>query len=190
LSRSRTRAAFTLLELIAVVLIIGLVAGLALPNLGFLGERRLLDEARRLKGELELARQRSIVTGVRHRLVLDLDQARYWTECETPEEEPEPAPARSTSDRPPSLSPPERERIVFAPCLDASGRGWPLDVDVGFGGVETESRIEKRGQFFVVFESDGSTDGASIVLERPDGSARILEVRALAEAVLVRDETG
>ena len=112
---------FTLLELIAVVLIIGLVAGLAVPNLGLLGEQRLRDEALRLTAELELARQRSVMTGIRHRLVLDLDESLYWTEWEVPEEEPA-APAAAGSDRPPSLSPPERAESAFAPRPDPSGR--------------------------------------------------------------------
>jgi type II secretion system protein H len=186
----RDEWAFTLLELIAVVLIIGLVAGLAVPNLGLLGEQRLRDEAQRLAAELELARQRSVMTGIRHRLVLDLDESLYWTEWEVPEEEPA-APAAAGSDRPPSLSPPERAESAFAPRPDPSGRGWRLDDDVVFDGVEIDSGVVERGRLSLAFESDGTTEAIRIVLARPDGRALVLQVRPLAEAVrIVDDETG
>jgi len=185
----RGERAFTLLELIAVVLIIGLVAGLAVPNLGLLGEQRLRDEARRLAAELELARQRSVVTGVRHRMVLDLDESLYWTEWEVPEEEPAP-PAGPGSDRPPPLSPPERAQSAFVPRPDPSGRGWRLDEDVVFGGVEIDSGVLERGRLSLAFESDGTTEAIRIVLARPDGRALALVVRPLAEAVRIVDETG
>jgi type II secretion system protein H len=181
---------FTLLELIAVVLIIGLVAGLAVPNLGLLGEQRLRDEASRLAAELELARQRSVMTGVRHRIMFDLDESLYWTEWEVAEEEPA-APAAAGSDRPPSLSPPERAASAFVPRPDPSGRGWRLDDDVVFGGVEIDSGVVERGRLSLAFESDGTTDRVRILLARPDGRALALEVRPLAEAVRIVDgETG
>jgi prepilin-type N-terminal cleavage/methylation domain-containing protein len=187
---ARGTRAFTLLELIAVVLIIGLVAGLALPNFGVLGGQVLRDEASRLAAELELARQRSVVTGIRHRLVFDLDQALYWTEWEVPEEEPGPA-AAPGSDRPPSLAPPDHARSVFAPRPDASGRGWRLDDDVEFGRVEIESGVVENGTLGLAFEADGTTETTRIVLERPDGGGALaLEVRALAEVVRIEEEAG
>ncbi len=181
--RSR-EGAFTLLELIAVVLIIGLVAALALPNLGILRDQALRDETRRLVAELELARQRSVITGVRHRLVFDLDQARYWTEWEVPEEaEAAPLVTGQASDRPPPLSPPDRARSLYEPLPDASGRGQRLDDDVFFAGIEIESGVVDRGTLNLAFDSDGTTQAARIVLENSDGRAFALEVRPLAEAV-------
>lgn len=185
-TRSRHERAFTLLELIAVALIIGLVAGLAVPNLGLLGEQRLRDEARRLAGELELARQRSVMTGVRHRMVLDLDESLYWTEWEQPGEE-APVPAAAGSDRPPPLSPPERAENAFVPRPDGSGTGWRLDDDVLFEGVEIDSGLVERGRLGLAFEPDGSTEAIRILLARPDGRVLALEVRPLAEAVRVVD---
>jgi prepilin-type N-terminal cleavage/methylation domain-containing protein len=183
----RDERAFTLLELIAVVLILGLVAGLAVPNLGLLGGRRLRDEAQRLAAELELARQRSVVTGIRHRLVLDLDESLYWTEWEVPEEEPA-VPAAPGSDRPPSLSPPERAESAFVPRPDLSGRPWRLPEDVAFGGVEIDAGVVARGQFSLAFESDGTTEAARIVLET-EGNAVDLDVRTFAETIRIVDQT-
>ncbi|NNL66431.1 MAG: type II secretion system protein, partial [Myxococcales bacterium] len=76
----RRRGGFTLIELAAVVLVISLLYGFVLPNIG-IGRRRALDgEAEGLRAGLELARQRSIATGARHRVALDLDGSRYHLE--------------------------------------------------------------------------------------------------------------
>jgi type II secretion system protein H len=74
----RRRAAFTLIEMIAVVAIFALLAAFVAPNLGILSSRRLEQEAQRLSGQLELARQRTVVTGIPHRLAIDLDRGSYW----------------------------------------------------------------------------------------------------------------
>ena len=63
---------FTLLEMLAVLLLIGLIASLVLPNLGALSEQALRSEAQRLQAELERTRERALVTGIRHQLVIDL----------------------------------------------------------------------------------------------------------------------
>ena len=77
------------------------------------------------------------------------------------------------------------------PRPDPSGRGWRLDEDVVFGGVEIDSGVVERGRLSLAFESDGTTEAVRIVLARPDGRALALVVRPLAEAVrIVDDETG
>jgi prepilin-type N-terminal cleavage/methylation domain-containing protein len=72
--------AFTLLEILAVVAIFALIAGLAMPNFSALQSRNLKQQAERLVAQLELARQRSIVTGVPHRLYIDIDGSAYRIE--------------------------------------------------------------------------------------------------------------
>ena len=72
--------AFTLLEILAVISIFALIAGLAMPNFSALHSRNLKQQAQRLVTQLELARQRSIVTGVPHRLYIDVDGSAYRVE--------------------------------------------------------------------------------------------------------------
>jgi prepilin-type N-terminal cleavage/methylation domain-containing protein len=73
-------SAFTLLEILAVVSIFALIAGLAMPNFSALHSRNLKQQAQRLVAQLELARQRAIVTGVPHRLYIDIDGSAYRIE--------------------------------------------------------------------------------------------------------------
>src|SRR6267142_4827808 len=76
----RHERGFTLIEILAVVAILALVAAFVVPNLGGFRRRALHNEARQLASQLELARQRAIVTGVPHRVWLELDQAEYRLE--------------------------------------------------------------------------------------------------------------
>ena len=78
--RRRRAAAFTLIEMLAVVAIFALMAAFVMPNLATLGSRTLQRQAQRIGGQLELARQRAIVTGIPHRMWLDLDDASYRLE--------------------------------------------------------------------------------------------------------------
>jgi prepilin-type N-terminal cleavage/methylation domain-containing protein len=55
----RRRAAFTLIEMLAVVAFLALVMTFAIPNMGMLQRRRLDSETRQLVALIELARQRA-----------------------------------------------------------------------------------------------------------------------------------
>ena len=60
--------------------IVALVVGIALPNLGMRSRRVMEDEAKQLAASLEFARQRSVMTGVPHRVVIDVEEGGYWLE--------------------------------------------------------------------------------------------------------------
>ena len=68
---------FSLIEMLAVVLIFALMAMFVLPNFESVRSRALGHAAERIASRLELARQRTIVTGVPHRLWIDLDDDSY-----------------------------------------------------------------------------------------------------------------
>jgi prepilin-type N-terminal cleavage/methylation domain-containing protein len=187
-SHRRAASGFTLLELIAVVLIIGLMATLVRPNLGILGARSLHDEAQRLAAELEFARQRTVMMGVRHQLVLNLDDGNYWTEWEAPSPE-EPASSAGVTARSVALSPPERGFRRFTPLPGGAGRRHSLGDEAGFVEIAAGGLPVDSGTFRVAFDNDGTADPTTIVLGHPKGARLALEVRALADAVWIRDDT-
>jgi type II secretion system protein H len=192
----RTRAAFSLIELLAVVAILGLLSTFVAPNLGMLRERRLNQAAMRLAGQLELARQRSVVTGVPHRIWFDLDAAAYRLEWLGDEESdatlavaaPPEYDVRGASPLP--LSAPARSDLVFQPVPGNFGRFVYLEQEIVIAGLDTVEGWIGDGVAWIGFDRDGTSAYAEIVIE--DGSDRrlVLAVLPLEDAVrFVSEET-
>jgi type II secretion system protein H len=192
--RRRRGAAFTLIELLAVVAIFALMAAFVMPNLATLGSRTLRRQAQHIGGQLELARQRSIVTGIPHRMWLDLDSASYrleWNVSEA-ETEGEAAPTAATDPHaavPLSLAPPRETERQYRSLPGRLGRARPLESSLTIAGLETPGGWIERGEAFIAFERDGTTVYTAIVLEDESGRSVTLEILPLADAVRIRDES-
>jgi type II secretion system protein H len=181
--RAARRGGFTLVEILAVLVIMGLLAAIALPNLGLRGSRMLDEESRRLASSLEFARQRAVMTGVPHRLLVDLDQAAYRVEWygrpsePAPEAEAPPDPARV------ELSPPPGTERVYEPLEGTLGELAQLDEAVRFDAVETPGGAFEEGTVQIEFERDGTSEPAALVLSNESGRRVILHVAPLADSV-------
>jgi prepilin-type N-terminal cleavage/methylation domain-containing protein len=198
---ARTRdAAFTLLEILAVVAIFALLAGLALPNFSGLHARNLKHQARRIVAQIELARQRAIVTGTPHRLFIDIDGAAYRIESDSIEDEDDgdeetdemaiDASASSAAGGVSTdLTAPRAAERAFRPLPGSLGRFTLLDESIAFAGIETGGGWVDGGETFIRFERDGSADATTIVIEHESGMSVTLEVLPLADTVRVRYET-
>jgi type II secretion system protein H len=190
---SGRRAGVTLIEMLAVVAIFALLASFVAPNLGVLSSRHLAQQADRISGQLELARQRAIATGIPHRLAIDLDDRSYWlewfaSEAEAfgePEPEPEPLDLRVTATIP--LAPPPAAAREFRPLPGMFGRATRLEDSLRFASVVTAEGEIDHGGVWVRFETDGTATPGEIVLADEDGNALLLEVLPLAEAVRIHD---
>lgn len=189
------RAGFTLIEMLAVVLIFALLAGLALPRLGVRTGRALDEEATRLAATLEFARQRAVMTGVPHRLVLDLDAGRYWLEWRAGEArargEPEPlGPPEATlappEDAPVLMEAPQAEERRFRALPGELGERHRMDDAVFAARVETPSGPAQRGRVAIRFERDGTSAPTELALESRDGGRLWLELGPLADTVGIR----
>ena len=202
--------AFTLLEILAVVSIFALIAGLAMPNFSALHSRNLKQQAQRLISQLELARQRSIVTGVPHRLYIDIDGVVYrieWLASERmaeggsgEEELPsleslaalvpgDPSTLVDPEGAPIDLSPPVEEEASYRPVAGTAGRLVELDADIVFAGIETDGGWVDDGETWIRFERDGSADPTTIEIEHESGVSATLEVLPLADTIRVAYET-
>lgn len=189
------RAGFTLIETLAVVLIFALLAGLALPNLGLRSGRMLDDEATRLAATLEFGRQRAVMTGVPHRLVLDLDAGTYWLEWSGNEagRRGEPAPLGPPEA---ALAPKEHSSVPLeAPRSEAEDfRALPgelgserrLDDEVYAASVETPSSLVEAGRVEIRFERDGTSAPTEVALANDAGQRTVLELGPLADTVGIR----
>ena len=69
---NQTEAGFTLVELAVVVVLVGLLLGLVLPRLPFVGDDRLEETARRIAGMTRHIYNESALTGLEHRIRIDL----------------------------------------------------------------------------------------------------------------------
>lgn len=190
----RRRAAFTLIEILAVVAILALVAAFVAPNLGMLRDRRLWNEAQRLAAQIELARQRTVVTGVPHRLLLDLESHGYRVEWlgggQAAASQPfdlQQIDLRGAAPLP--LEAPENaERVEFEPIPGLFGRFSWLEEPVFLAGLDTPDGWIDVGDTFVQFSRDGSADPSEIVLEDDSGRRIVLVVLPLDDAVRFVDE--
>jgi prepilin-type N-terminal cleavage/methylation domain-containing protein len=190
----RHEAAFTLIEILAVVAILALVATFVMPNFGLLGSRALSHQAEQIANQLELARQRSVVTAIPHRLLIDLDAGAYRIEWQGPLlDDPTIAdpptdpfdPGSSVLD----LAPPANEVHPYTPLPGMFGSFTYLESSLFFAGVETTEGWIEGGEVFIRFDRDGTSEYAEIVIDNADGSSLILDVLPLVDAVRIRSES-
>ena len=66
--------------MLAVVAIFGLIAAMALPNIDLGGSRIVRGEAQDLATAIEFARQRAVMTGRTHQVVIEVDRGEHWIE--------------------------------------------------------------------------------------------------------------
>lgn len=196
-----SRHGFTLIEIMAVVLIIGLTFGLFLPNLDAARHRRLEDRAGDVAALLHVARERAIVTGAAHRLWLHVEDGAMRLDWFVDEDrairaygsgEPEPPaapepPFEAGGRREVSLLPPEHVEREYFPVPAKLGETRYLPVDYFFVGVETPDGFVDTGEVQLVFDRDGTTDYAEIVVADAWENQVVLEVQPLMDAVRIRD---
>jgi type II secretory pathway pseudopilin PulG len=185
--------AFTLIELLAVLLIMALVAGLTLPNLSLRADRVVLGAAQDLAATFAFTRQRAVATAVPHRVVIDLDRAAYWIELqpEAPDAFAAPASAAPVDGgaRPIQLAAPRADALEYRPLPGPFGRPERLREPVRVDSVETlAAGALREGQVAIVFEADGTADPALIVLANEDGDAYVLRLARLADEVRISRE--
>lgn len=176
----------------AVVFIIGLTTTIVLPQFASLRGNELRGEARLLAGRLELARQRAILTGRPHRLIIDMDQHGYWVEQGLPEEQSRRAleaaqRVQVANPRRFDLSPPTSGRTVFEPLAGFSGKPSWLPEAFLFEGVESVEGWIEGGTFGLLFDVDGMTDPTEIVMGDGETVGLVLVVHPLLDNIRIRD---
>lgn len=184
---------FTLIEMMAVVLIMGLMLALIAPNLRLGGASALRDEALEVARRLELARQLAVTSGRPHRLLVDLEGGEYRIEAYLPipkDDAPAAVPGAYGASSLVDLSPPNDRAGEYQPLNNRFGQSVWLDPDFSFEGLETAEGWFDQGRVAVVFDWDGTTSPAELVIGDTEGRVVALEVRPLLDRVAVRDENG
>lgn len=178
------RAGFTLIEMLAAVTILVLVATVVVPRLGLRVSQAALEEGREIGALLELARSSAIVSGRPQRVMLDLDNATYWAESGAAQFPPAEPLAWSEVDPLPLVAP-RAETTGFVPLSGPLGRPTPLRAEVAFAGVETDAGTAEDGVYALAFAGDGSAQAARVWLEASDATRVLIEVAPLADVIRV-----
>jgi len=179
---------FTLIEILAVIVIMGAMLMLVLPNLGVRQASALRDQARTLAGRIELTRQLAIVSGKPHRLLIDLEAGtssveRFDRGTALDEENAAPDIASDYDLLPPTAGIPS-----YTPVNSALTESETLGENFFFEGIQTADGWIDDDLVQIVFDADGTTDAAELVLSDLDGRLAILEVRPLLDRVAIREE--
>ncbi len=188
--RAWNRAGFTLLEILAVLLIGGLLMSLTLPNFGVLQSKNLQNTAERIVERIDFGRQRAVMTGIPHRLAIDLDAGTYkleWQGERVDDEAMQPK-AKPGASALFSLAPPPVVEQGYQYLLGPLGKLEYLGGGVEFGWIETPGGEVDFGEAFITFEGDGTSSYTILVLNEPGGDELALEILPLADAVRILDE--
>ena len=130
------KRSFTIVELLIVLLLLGVVAGLAIPNFSTTFENLQLSEtAKNISSFMYYAQSRSIMKGKGHRLVFDIAHHQYWLEDEIGNE--------------------DSEHSVFEKISGRFGRIFYVPEDIR---LEADPSV-------IQFYPDGTIDQARIYLE-------------------------
>lgn len=186
--------AFTLLEMLAVLMLMALLTSLVLPGLGAMRASALRSEARTLATQLEFTRQQAVVSGAAHRLLVEVDTGAYRVEWYAPADEEEGSdpfadaePLDLRGSTPLSLAPPLAREFAYRPISNRFGSNSWLGQAFHFEGIQTAEGWIEDGDVGVVFERDGSSDHVEIVIADDDGLEITLEIEPLLEIVRIRD---
>jgi prepilin-type N-terminal cleavage/methylation domain-containing protein len=181
------RRGFTLIEMMAVVLLMALMISLFIPDFGLLSRMDLREQTKLLAANIELARQRAIITGRAHRLVLDLDAAAYYLEWRVQLEAAPIDESLSISEQQALLIAPPPLDFDFEPVPTIAGNLTILREPLFIEGVETAEGWIDNGIVYLFFEEDGTTESSTIILTDDAEHRRALTVLPLAEAVRISD---
>jgi len=190
-ANARAHAGFTLIEIIAVIAIISMVFAVGLPRLSGSNWDPLNEEAENIAQSLRFARQRAIMTGVPHRLLIDLEEGGYlveWLISEDSAYAEDLFPEAADGGRRIDFVPPRvGERDYFPIPNREMGSYSRLDDALYFVGVEGASGWIESGEYQIVFYVDGTTESAMLEMADSDDKHVTLEIEPILERVHVRE---
>jgi prepilin-type N-terminal cleavage/methylation domain-containing protein len=182
------KAGFTLIEMLAVVLMFGLIAAMVMPNLDFGGSRMARSEAQDLASAIEFARQRAVMTGRTHQVVIEVERGEHWVEWAAPPEAPVEEARGENGEKKLDLVPPPLDTDEFVPIPGELGRVHVASDRVAILGVELNGSLAEAGRVELRITPDGAAEPASIRVGDADGGGELrVEVEPLADAVQVVD---
>ena len=181
----RRSSGFTLLEILIVISLMALFAGLYVGGLGAMLPFEIRSASRALAGDLGYASQRAVTSGELHRWVVDLDEQAFRLE-ELHRETPDTA-ALPTHAELLDLAPPI-EVTEFRPVENSYGNWRRLDEGaVWIDRVRVGDVDVGQGVIGIRFAPDGGADPAELFLEDDGGRRFALRILAFTGEIRVEE---
>lgn len=203
------RSAFTLIEMMAVITLIGMIFAIGVPRLSSSRWRALGNAGESIAASLEYARQRAVMTGIPHRVFIDLADGGWRVEWLVREDQATAAVAEESSgtggpdlgaqpgsgaldeddpDAPIALHPPVADDRDYHPIPNRQlGSFTWLDEQLYFVGIESASGWIEGGDVQIVFDADGTTEHTLLEIADADERHMTLEIEPLLDRIRRRD---
>lgn len=156
MQRSRQHSkAFTLLELVLVLLVIAIIAGMVAPRLmGFARGRDTENAALQIMSMLRYARGQAVADSAVYTFNMDTKNGTYWVAVETGPE----------------------DQIVSTPVENSLGnqRSLPEGITMSFTPGDTTQKTNNQTAEVIHFYEDGRTETGTIVLKNDETSTSLV----------------
>lgn len=171
--RRLARAGFTLIEIMVVVIILGIIAGVMIPNLGgSIDSTRLETASGRIAELLDYCYNAAVATGRVHGVIFSPDGRQYKVVVETPPD------AENPESDQPTLEPVKLPGMIESPLPD----GIKLAEAAAF---EEDLLTTEEGEVRVLFFPDGTTEFANLTLSDDKGAKRVVKLNGLSGTISV-----
>jgi prepilin-type N-terminal cleavage/methylation domain-containing protein len=178
--RPSGRRAFTLIEILIVIAIIGMVMGLGLPSISRVTYQRLNSTTRQFSGMVKTLRNDAILLNAVHRLAVDFEEKQYWVEQQEQAGALLEDPLTAPTERKPKKKnePPPPSGFAMAEKYGGKKLPFPGGVKV-LQVIKEQEGLRKEGLVYVHFFPNGFNEPALIVLskEGDDDAGYTLVVR-------------
>lgn len=190
---------FTLIELLIALALIGLIMGLVVGQARKLSESSMKHSANRLAATIRYLYNKAASEGITLRLVIDLEESKYWIEKTTKHVtlEKEETTGPGTRDQGLRTKKKKEEKTedgeqkseaTFSPEESYLAKGVTLPKGVYFKDVYAEHQVERlsKGEAFIYFFPQGYVERSVINLRDSDDKVHYsLEVNPISGAVAI-----